>query len=407
MHSRPAPLRSIAAAAVAAAWLALVAGSGGCEVAVGSAVPAFACDPGGDTCPSGQVCDGKTHQCVAGGCMVSGCQTGTCDPQSNVCMAADSGMIVEASPQDTSLPEVTADTSTPQDTSVPPVDTGTAETTTCTTLGCPCSGPAACDSKICSDMLTVTSGLYGVAGNFCTKPCCTSADCDANTVCFATGQGGDYCVEPTWLMRGTAIGAGLPGGSCATGRDCRSALCDTAAGKCIDTCCSSGSTTQCTGGDVCQFGKFAGAATIDQNYAAFCAQSGGGGQDGSSCSSNNSCEAKLCAFDGAGNICHGVCRGAGDCASGESCEYVLPTVTGMPMPPPVVAGCFSSSGAQAEGTTCTTANDMCAGFCDPHAMVCTDVCFADSDCKAGWRCRPESITPAGGSGSYSVLACGT
>jgi hypothetical protein len=49
---------------------------------------------------------------------------------------------------------------------------------------------------------------------------------------------------------------------------------------------------------------------------------------------------------------------------------------------------------------------MCTGFCDPTAKVCTDICFADTDCKSGWRCRPEMVSPQGG-GSYSVLACGT
>ena len=46
------PARSVATA-VAAGWLALVIGSGGCEVAVGDTVPAFACEQGaGDTCPA-------------------------------------------------------------------------------------------------------------------------------------------------------------------------------------------------------------------------------------------------------------------------------------------------------------------------------------------------------------------
>lgn len=318
-------------------------------------------------------------------------------------MTADSGAGDEVSVNDTGAPLDTSmpDTATMPDTSMP-VDTGTVETASCRGLGCPCSSATECDSQICADSLTVTAALNGVAGNFCTQPCCTSADCDGNTVCFATGQGGDYCVEPAWLMRGTAIGAGGGGATCSTNRDCRSALCDTAAGKCVDTCCSSASATQCTGGESCQFGKFAGAPNVDQNYSASCAPGTGGSQDGSNCSSSSTCQSKLCAQDVFGNDCHGVCRGT-DCASGESCQYVL---TGSGTPTPVVAACFSSTGTQAAGTACSTSNDMCSGFCDPTARVCTNVCFSDSDCMSGWRCRPETVSPQGG-GSYSVLACGT
>ena len=406
-RSRSIALRSIAASAVAGAWLAVAIGSGGCEVAVGSAIPAFACVPGNDVCPNGQVCNPSTNQCITS-CMSSGCKAGTCDPQSGVCVTADSGMIVEASPGDTNVMESAADTMQQADTFVPPVDTGTTEMTTCRSLGCPCSGAAACDSQICADSLTVTPGLYAAAGstNFCTQGCCTSADCDANTVCFATGQGGSYCVNPTWLTRGSAVGAGQGGATCATGRDCRSALCDTGAGKCLDTCCSSiGASSACTGGETCQFSAFPGAAAFDKAYSAFCAPPPGTHGDGTTCNGNSDCQANLCATAGGpGNTCHGACRGASDCGSGESCAYVLPPGQ-VTSPMPIVASCFASTGTLTQGTTCNPANDMCQGFCDPNTMTCTGVCFANADCASG-RCRPETVAVSGG-GSYSVLCCGT
>jgi hypothetical protein len=412
MAQAPA-LRSVAVAAIAAAWFAVIAASGGCEVAVGSAVPGFACIQGHDVCPNGQVCDPNTNRCVTS-CMSSGCKAGTCDPNQGICVTADSG-IMEAAPGDTSMPppESSADTAPPPDTFVA-VDTGMPETVgPCRSLGCPCSGAAACDSQICADSLTVTPALFAAAGStsFCTQGCCTSADCDANTVCFATGQGGSYCVDPAWLMRATGVGGGQGGAPCATARDCRSALCDTGAGKCVDTCCSSmGAASACATGETCQFAAFPGTASFDKAYSAFCAPPPGNKQDGATCFQNSDCAANLCAsVGGGGNTCHGACRNETDCGSGESCSYVLPPgQTTNPMP--VVASCFTSTGTLTQGVSCNPMMDMCEGFCHqltPTTGLCTDPCFTNSDCTVSmWRCRPEVVSVQAG-GSYSVLACGT
>jgi hypothetical protein len=59
------------------------------------------------------------------------------------------------------------------------------------------------------------------------------------------------------------------------------------------------------------------------------------------------------------------------------------------------------------GQTCDPMNDFCKGFCDPVTKLCTDVCFADSDCTVmpGWRCRDATVAVQAG-GNYSVLCCG-
>jgi hypothetical protein len=85
-----------------------------------------------------------------------------------------------------------------------------------------------------------------------------------------------------------------------------------------------------------------------------------------------------------------------------------PNQTASPMP--VVAACLPGQGSQPEGSTCDTTTDNCVGFCAPTgsgtAGVCTDVCFANSDCtKSGWTCRPQTLAVSGG-GSYSLLCCG-
>ncbi len=409
----PTTARSVAGMAVAAAWLALVVGSGGCEVAVGDTVPAFACDPGADTCPPHQVCNGDTHQCDPD-CTLAGCSGGDqCDSQSGLCIGVDSGMGAEVSVNDSGAP----DTSIAADTS-PPADTGTVMDTSAPdtsgpcpgAVGCPCAGASACASGICADSLTVTTGLYNAAGmtSFCTQPCCTSSDCSAGTVCFATGQGGDYCVEPDWIGRTQGTGSGGGGATCSTGRDCRSGLCGSG-GKCVDTCCSSASASaECSGGQTCQFDAFPGLTSVDKNYSAFCATSQGTRPTGDTCSSDSSCQSNFCAATGGSfqSTCLGACRSTSSCGSGESCGYVLPPdQTANPMP--VVAACVSGQGTLPEGATCNTTMDNCQGFCDPSTLLCTDVCFATSDCtKSGWTCRPETIAVSGG-GSYSVLCCGT
>ena len=75
--------------------------------------------------------------------------------------------------------------------------------------------------------LTVSTPLYMAnnSTNFCTKPCCTTADCDSSTVCFATGAGGNYCVNPTWIGRTATFGTATGGAACKVDSDCRSGLC--------------------------------------------------------------------------------------------------------------------------------------------------------------------------------------
>jgi len=406
---RPAPrtARSLSATALAAApllclgfFLLLVVGSGGCEVAVGDTVPAFACEQGsGDTCPPNQMCD-STNRCVP--CPASGCGS---------TMTVDSGTGAEVSVNDTGAPLDTSmpDTATMLDTSTP-VDTGTVEAGCGGGVGCACSGSASCTSHVCGDQESVTSGLYSAAGNanFCTQPCCTSSDCPTGTVCFPTAAGGNYCVLPQWVGLTQGIGGGTGGASCGTGRDCRSGLCQSS--HCVDTCCSEQTGGQCSGSSVCTFSAFPGMG-IDTHYTANCGTSGGSGTNGHSCSVNGDCESQICAADTMfGNqYCHAPCRSAADCATGScgggpcACEYVLANGNAD-----LVAACFSSSGNTAEGDSCSTTNDTCAtGFCDPNSMKCTSVCFTNADCTtSGWTCRPEQVTVSGG-GSYSVLACGT
>jgi hypothetical protein len=401
------PRRGTVATALLASVLAtVIAAGGGCEIGIGGDVPAFECVQGPAVCPGNQVCDTSSHQCVAP-CSVTGCGGGTeCDPNTNVCVLGEAGPSDDGPGPDTSMND--GDAASTPDEAAPPADTGTTEGSgPCRTLGCKCGGGGDCDSGICADQLSVTPGLWSAAGSagFCTQPCCVSADCDLRTVCFASGAGGDYCVNPLWVGRSVAGGGTKNGGSsCANNSDCRSGFC--AGTSCADTCCSTGqASSQCASGTTCRFGNFPGGVAFDKNYVAYCDTSQGNGQNGSGCSSNNSCRSSLCASDPS-NVCHDACRNSAECGSQQACQYVLPQPAATPAP--VVAACFSSQGNTPQGGSCNPTGSTCqSGFCDPNASVCTDVCFANSDCtKTGWRCRPETV-PLQGGGSYSVLACGT
>jgi hypothetical protein len=384
----------------------------GCEIAIGNDVAAFECVQEAAVCPDDQICDPNSHQCVAP-CSVTGCGPhDQCDPVSNVCVPAspaDDG----PSADDTTSNEAggdadaDADATTVPDEAAPPVETGPGpDTGTCKGTTCPCNGPSSCDSGICADSAIVPAGLYTAAGgNFCTKPCCSSAECDAGTVCFAPGGSSSvtasYCVNPAWLQRSTTLGTALGGATCSAGRDCRSGLC--AGTTCADTCCSTAAAaSECAAGNECRFGTFQGTASFDKNYVAYCGH-GGTRSNGQSCQANSDCQSELC--DGVN--CSNACRNTGECsAAGEACAYVslqnAPTGT-------VVAACFSgppTPGNAAQGSSCSADADCQSIFCSPTSKECTDVCFANSDCtKAGWRCRPESFQVQNG-GSFWVLACG-
>ncbi len=294
------------------------------------------------------------------------------------------------------------------------MDTGGGETTnTCPSKGAPilcgCSGAAGCASGVCADSLDQGMPLYNASGmSFCTQPCCKSLDCPAGTVCYATGQGGNYCVDPAWAGRTVPAGMTTGGGSCSRNADCRSGLCSGT--YCVDTCCSTpNGSTDCAGGDTCQIGTFPGANSIDQQFSAYCGYSPtANGQDGSSCNNNNSCQSNLCAqFMGEpSSHCRDACRSDADCTGNDTCVYVITAQTGSPTP--IVAACAPPAGSAAMGTTCDMSTN-CKGFCDSTSMKCTSPCFSDSDCSAvsGWHCRPEviALTSQGG-GSYGVLACG-
>jgi hypothetical protein len=395
MHGGRAPLRARSCAnrrwGRAAALALVLATPGACELAVGDAVPSFACVPGPDSCPAGSVCVPSTNQCIpkSRACTVSSCPMGQrCDPGSLACVSLD-GASGDAVDEAVDAPGVLPEGAPPDG------------SPTCSDFGCKCSGASDCASGICGDQLTLTPDIYKAAGNasVCTRPCCTSVDCDPGSVCFGSAAGGNYCVRPEWLGRSVMLGSMAGGAPCSTGSDCRSGICSGTA--CADTCCSTAlSALECAPGAACGYADFPGSA-FDVHYVAFCAAGRGVGANQSACSGNAQCTSNLCPIDGR---CHSACRTSSDCGDAtQHCAYAIPNLAA----PAIVAVCSASSGAGVEGASCQGNGDCASGFCGLIAHQCTDVCFADTDCHlAGWRCRPEVVALPGG-GSYSVLACGS
>jgi hypothetical protein len=266
----------------------------------------------------------------------------------------------------------------------------------CTDLLCACNNSSDCASRVCAQELMVGRSFYSASGgtSFCTRPCCSSADCSPESVCFAGGQGGNYCVNPAWLGR-SAPGMRAGGAACTTDGECRSGLCSN--GACADTCCSAVDVGRCAQGAACTFGDFPGRVPFDDHFTGRCAaQSAAPGRaaGGASCRDDDDCNSALCVD----NRCSDPCHSATDCPAGTAC---LLDEQGIDL----YAACLPSKGSQAQGSTCTAgANATCAGaWCNPHGR-CTGVCFTDDDCISDWRCAPRiDSLPMG---NYLVLGCG-
>jgi len=388
---------------VVAALLAVLPG-GGCELAVPDTVPSFTCHVGADTCPSDSTCVPATGMCIprSQACTGATCPAGTtCNPDTLACQPADDG----------GQPDATVDVAAPLDANdsgadepAPEIDArsdgGADAGGACGGIGCKCSGDTECDGRICGDQLTVGGDVYAAAGkaSFCTRPCCTSSDCDPSSVCFATSAGGNYCMPPQWLSRSLTLGNRIGGQACNADSDCRSGLCSS--NVCADTCCSMARAgSQCAPGTTCRFSAFPGVG-FDMHFAAHCAAPAGLGADGVACRALTDCQSGFC--DALSLVCRAPCGNPQDCAPAhQDCGYSGAT----PMSGGLVAACGSVQGPGAEGAACQAVSDCQNSFCNMAIHQCTDVCFSDADCTVpGWRCRPMVVQFGG---SFSVLSCGS
>ncbi|HEY8087643.1 MAG TPA: putative metal-binding motif-containing protein [Polyangiaceae bacterium] len=427
-------------------------GSAGCEAIVPNEVPAYTCamtpfaNPGNGTCPKGNYCKGS-------GC--TACQTkDICDGYDNDCdgiiddgpysdhdgdgytfcgrVDANSGQLTAVDCNDndktiypgakevcngkddncdgiidnsdlvcaaneTCVPKTgqcipNAAACTPANCRAPDVcDPGTQQCVPPGTqdAGTTCSGDKACATGICGDPAELGPGKGGT----CTKPCCTSADCDPGSICWGAGTGGNYCLDSASAGR-QILGGNAPGASCSGNGDCRSGVCN--ANKCEDTCCNDAS---CTNGTVCVITSFGGNTTFA------CLAPPGNATTNQSCRKNSDCASGFCAiYSAGGGVTVNAC--ASPCCSSSQCGQLLgnqllcgddfypPTLT-PPTSGPVVPVCDyvqQGTGKGKVGDPCPNGSGDCfSEQCAPNAM-CTDVCCKDADCgKAGWVCRPTQV----------------
>jgi hypothetical protein len=283
-----------------------------------------------------------------------------------------------------------------------PPDAGAAADGPCTGLLCACTTNAECSSPtadvtpICAQSSIVGADL-GHAG-FCTQPCCTSADCADDTVCFASGQGGNYCVDPAWLGR-SAPGASVGGVACTAGTQCRSGLC-LANGACADTCCSFGNTgAECAGGWQCAFGDFPGNASFDNHFSGRCGPPGGSGALNDTCSQNSDCAGGLCVTGGGPPFCTEPCSTSTGCGGGNDCTWYEEGTD-------VCFACLPQAGNGPNGSQCSN-DGQCLNYWCNGSDECTSVCFNDAACTSvsGWHCTPQQENVSE-TATYYILGCG-
>jgi hypothetical protein len=219
---------------------------------------------------------------------------------------------------------------------------------------------------------------------------CQMTDCQAdagaclNSNGICQGDGSCNCSPPTGLCT-----------TCSTNAQCRSGLCNTAAGVCQTTVCAVDAGSDCA--------AFGGACASDGS----CACTPGTGLCGG-CSQNSDCASGLC--DPNTTVCQTTtcsanpasCQaGGGICASDGSCNCTPPVglctacsqnsdcQSGLCDP---TASVCQMTACQADAGACLAANGICAtdGSCNctPPVGLCKP-CSQNSDCQSG-LCDPTA-----------------
>lgn len=235
-------------------------------------------------------------------------------------------------------------------------------------MGVSCVSDSNCPGGLCAPL----GALVGTGtGSVCTKTCCSSDECPADSICYPTPRGFTACLPPALVKRG-APGTLASGSSCSAGSDCRSALC--VSGKCRDACCSD---SDCPGAK-CSFSELPGT-----QYLAFqCASPPGAAGAFAACTSTNDCTSGLCSGK---QYCVPPCCSNADCGGqAKVCGYATLAALGD-----VARVCAESTpGAKPNGAVCSTGSECAGGYCLPATKTCSAACCTDADCgdsKLGCR----------------------
>lgn len=331
----------------------------GCELIVSSTVPDFRCTPGDPTsCPPGMTCERGTLQCITG----SGTEAGT------------SGGTKDAEPDD-----------------------GEAGPATTGQVGEPCDSTQTCAAGFtCGTASILTAGIVKEAGDaFCTKTCCTSADCPDGFVCFGPGTGGNWCISSAKAKRGD-LGAKTPGASCSGNEECRSGVCGD--GHCQDICCSD---KDCKSPTICRVKSIEVSGTgAHENWVCAVPEANANTAMGSSCSGAG----LKCINDDCSGFpvrCRPPCCSSAECAAadvpGNTKKFAFCSYGQFPSTSAQTRWCFDvvdGGTGKAIGEDCNGNGDCAERFCDQDTRRCAKVCCRDSDCSDGEACVPSlTATP--------------
>lgn len=263
-----------------------------------------------------------------------------------------------------------------------------------------CAAGGACGpADFCVDPASL--GLAGAA--FCSRPCCSSADCgDSGAVCAVLGPG-KLCVSATMWGRG-ATGERFAGERCDKSGECRSGVCSSKGHYCVDACCSD---AECAA---------FGAACRGDNGSWTCRPEKPPLKPALDlCDSDDDCTSTLCAeWPDGEKRCAEPCCSSLECGSFKVLDVVR-NVLCVPTPhdSAIVLACAAAATGDAEGAVgepCDVDGQCRGGKCiaaDPMSpggkKICSDVCCTDSSCGAEhlFSCSPVNagVTGDGAPGS--------
>jgi hypothetical protein len=317
------------------------------------------------TCPPGQTCNLATQACVER-CSDETCAArgGSCSEDRTQCVVAIKEEDVQPPPDDTgSSGNPLPDSGMPDVIPTADADSGPGYT--------PCNSNNQCPSKICASNAIIQEAPLGIT--FCSKTCCSSADCAATEVCINGRVSGRYCAPASVLGR-AKLGSKIGGSSCNSNVDCRSGQC--LEKVCADACCSesncaSAAGVACTRTEVPPTGS--------NRFAFLCAKTPGSGATGGACGDVSECKSQLCIGSAGNATCRAqCCSTTNNCANNTVCSYTSFNGT--------ISYCQTAAGRKAIDATCNGDAECASGVCDG---TCSAVCCNDSDCPGGKKCRPR------------------
>jgi hypothetical protein len=253
-------------------------------------------------------------------------------------------------------------------------------------LGLPCTKDSDCSpGDLCFDPVP----FGGAGARTCSRPCCTSNDCDptASFVCWVPpAGGGPFCRNAGDLGR-KATGALRAFEGCSADGDCRSGLCDPATHRCADTCCSD---TSCAG--IVGSCRFVAPAPAGDGPGFFCANPSPDGKGRyEPCAQDGDCASGLCVVQAGEQRCSAPCCSSSMCETGPDKGEPVRCMTIVRGDGTTVRACgdeLPPTATRLVGAACSADDDCRSGAC--VAGTCTDACCSDASCgaQAAFGCLP-------------------